>query len=172
MMRFVFLSVTRGRRLSPRRLVGFGRRRGLRVGNKLGILPTFCRRRVEAAGKAGALAKGGRPPENRGKNTPVEPTLASARVDKNLWRRDLSVGQKTMIGLDIAAYLEAAAKERQIAAGSRGKEGGRGKRKTPVLNRGQGKAKEKRAGRGRPQKGVLNGGHPNKAKREGGKTLS
>jgi hypothetical protein len=56
-------------------------------------------------------------------------------------RRDLSAGQKAMIGLEIAPHLEAAAKERQIEGGKRGKEGGRGKRKTPVLDRGQPKRK-------------------------------
>jgi protein gp37/ParB-like chromosome segregation protein Spo0J len=42
-------------------------------------------------------------------------------VGANLRRRDLTVGQKTMIGLEIAPALEAAAKERQLSGLKKGK---------------------------------------------------
>jgi hypothetical protein len=63
-------------------------------------------------------------------------------MSANMRRRDLSAGQKAMIGLEIAPHLEAAAKQRQIEGGKRG-------------------------GRGRPQKGALKLGQPNKEKRAG-----
>lgn len=47
----------------------------LRAKRKLGLL-------MKAASEAGVLAKAGR--KNRGKNTPIKPTLADAGVDKNL----------------------------------------------------------------------------------------
>ena len=67
-------------------------------------------------------------------------------MSANMRRRDLSSGQKVMIGLEIEPFRTAAAKELQIAAGSRGKEGGRGKRKTLVPMLGQGKGKRGRPG--------------------------
>jgi ParB-like chromosome segregation protein Spo0J len=42
-------------------------------------------------------------------------------VGANMRRRDLTVGQKTMIGLEIAPALEAAAKERQLSGLKKGK---------------------------------------------------
>ena len=65
-------------------------------------------------------------------------------ISANMRRRDLSVGQKTMIGLSIAPHLEAAAKERMIAGGG-DKKSAKAKSGAPTL--GQAKGKGKRGGR-------------------------
>ncbi len=60
-------------------------------------------------------------------------------ISANMRRRNMDAGQKAMIGLDIAPLLEAAAKKRMLAGKGADGSGGRGKRKNPVLNSGQGK---------------------------------
>jgi hypothetical protein len=51
-------------------------------------------------------------------------------IDANLHRRHLNAGQRAMLGLQLAPYLETAAKERQAAGRKAGaSKGGRGKKK-------------------------------------------
>lgn len=59
-------------------------------------------------------------------------------IGANMRRRDLNAGQRGMLMLDIAPQLEAEAKQRQRAAGERGKEGGRGKKKPSGSNEPKG----------------------------------
>jgi protein gp37/ParB-like chromosome segregation protein Spo0J len=67
-------------------------------------------------------------------------------ISANMRRRDLSAGQKAMIGLEIAPYLEAEAKQRQRKGGGDQKTvKTRENQKSVVLNSGQ--PKKKRAGR-------------------------
>jgi protein gp37 len=60
-------------------------------------------------------------------------------ISANMRRRDLSAGQRSMIGLDLSPFLEAAARERQIKGKGADGSGGRGKRKNHGLQGGQGK---------------------------------
>ena len=74
----------------------------------------------------------------------IRPLLARLEADADritVWR-DLSAGQKAMIGLAITPYLEAEAKERKIEGG---KQAGRARPKKDVLKGGQ--ANHKRAPR-------------------------
>ena len=57
-------------------------------------------------------------------------SLVSFVISLNLQRRHLTSSQKSVVAMDVLPMLEAEAQERQLAAGERGNEGGRGNAKT------------------------------------------
>jgi len=54
-------------------------------------------------------------------------------ISKNLHRRHLSIGQRTVIAVEALPIFEVEARERQREAGGRGREGGRGHKKGETL---------------------------------------
>jgi hypothetical protein len=68
----------------------------------------------------------------------VNPGLVCELILTSNLRRNLDAGQRGIIVLEAAPILEAAAKKRQLAAGERGKEGGRGNKKTLPANSPEG----------------------------------
>jgi hypothetical protein len=104
----------------------------IRAKRKLGQL-------IIAAGKAGALAKGGgdQRSNHRDKNNPVKPTLASAHVDKNLANSARKLGklEPEEFDLDLSALPAASPDQgmgavdrppRHVGCGLRGLPGGLG----------------------------------------------